>query len=116
MNNEFDKKIRAFKRELLDIKTASTYTSVRSANYLTGVTLSTGLYRVTYQNIGEPVFSLIYRTGGWGTAKGRTPNVITQDIEVYTDEWDAQSQSIVHHTVQIAIASNLAVVGITKIE
>ena len=116
MNNEFDKKIRAFKRELLDIKTASEYTSVRSAKYISGVTLSTGLYRVTYQNIGEPVFSLVYRTGGWGTAKGRTPNNNTQDIEVYTDEWDTQSQSVVHHTVQIAIASNLSVASITKIE
>lgn len=116
MNNEFDREINAFKRELLDIKTASEYTSVRSAKYLTGVTLTTGLYRINYENVGEPVFSLIYRTGGRGTAEGRTPNANTQDIEIYTDEWDTQSQSVVHHTVQIAIASNLEVVSISKIE
>lgn len=116
MNNEFDREINAFKRELLDIKTAADYTSVRSANYLTGVTLTTGLYRITYRDVDEPVFSFIYRTGGWGTARGRTPDDNTQDIEIYTDEWDTESQSVVSHTVQIAIASNLEVVSISKIE
>lgn len=115
MIGDFDTRVKKVERELTDLKTATSYTSIRSANYLTGVNVSTGLYRVTFEDTDEVVFSMISVISGKGSVNGRIPENNIQEIEVYTQEYSQESDTVIYNTVEIAIASNSSVVTIDKI-
>jgi hypothetical protein len=105
--NEFDQTIKKIESELLAIKTASQYTSVRSANFTSSISVQQGLYRVTYQNTGEPIFSFCYigtNVEEYGSPYPRTPQGNTQVIEVKNDS-----------SAPLVIVSNVPVISITRI-
>lgn len=117
MNNEFDKKIKNIEQELTDLKTASEYSSVRSAAVTYSQLVYTGTYRITYENRGEPVFSLVH-TGiisdeeDLGGAMARTPEGNTQIVEVFTSYIDTTYQEITKYTTMVVVSN----VVVTKIE
>ena len=105
--NDFDQMIKKIESELLAIKTASQYTSVRSANFTASVVVQQGLYRIIYQNSGEPVFSFCYigtNVEEYGSPYPRTPQGNTQIIEVKYDS-----------SAPLVIVSNVPVISITRI-
>lgn len=116
MSNEFEDRIKAIEAELLNLKTASEYTSVRSANYTTGTTATTGLYQIVYANNNDQVFSIVSKTGGTGNVRPRTPTNGTQDVEVNTDLYDPNTGTITREKINLAVASNYPVISITKIQ
>lgn len=119
MGNEFEKRIKNIEQELTDLKTASEYSSVRSAAITYSQTVYTGTYRITYENKGEPVFSLVH-TGiisdeeELGGAMARTPEGNTQIVEVFTSYMNSQQQEIVKYTTLVVVA-NLAVTNIERV-
>lgn len=118
MNNEFESEIKAMEREILDLKTASEYTSIRSANYESSFLAGTGVYRVNYASGDGSIFSIIISgsTGdNWGLVYPRTPSGNHQDVEVDTYYYDDQSGTYKHIEIPLAVISNRPVVSITKI-
>lgn len=107
MNNEFDEKLKEIERELLDIKTASVYSSVKSANFTTSFSVYTGIYQINYENSNEQILSNIYcgrAQGDWGIAYIRTPEINSQIIEVVADD-----------PVPLSIASNKKVISVVRL-
>lgn len=119
MASEFDEKIKNIEQELTDLKTASEYSSVRSAAVTYSQLVYTGSYRITYDNRGEPVFSIIH-TGiisdeeELGGAMARTPEGNTQTVDVFTSYMDSNNQEIVKYTTMVVV-SNVPVTDITRI-
>ena len=116
MKNNFDEDIKNIEAEILALKTATDYTSVRSAQFSSSTLVRTGLYRITYDTGGEDIFSIIYvGTAGsdWGLVYPRTPNGNTQVVEVATTFLD--SGQYITKDVPIAIVSNVPVTSIVRI-
>ena len=115
MKKDFDTMIKNLEQELTDLKTSARYASVRSARTTTQTNVTTGLYRVTYENTNVPVFSFVYGSpvnDNWGTVWARTPSGNTQVVEVNTDEVTYPNTT---HTAQMIVISNKPVVSITRI-
>ena len=103
----FEQVIKRIKDEILALKTASQYTSIRSANFTAAVTVQQGLYQINYQNSGEPVFSFCYigtNVEEYGSPYARTPQGNTQIIEVKYNS-----------NAPLVIVSNVPVISITRI-
>ena len=82
MQNEFDQRLKNMERELLDIKTASIYSSVKSAETSAGSQVRTGLYQITYESGDTNIMALMFL--GYGNVYPRTPIGDTQIIEIAT--------------------------------
>lgn len=119
MNSEFDKKLKDIEQELTDIKTASEYSSVRSAATAYSDLVYTGSYLITYDNRGEPIFSMVH-TGliedqtDLGRSMARTPENGTQIVDIFTSYQDAGGQEVVKYTTMVVV-SNVPVLSITRI-
>ena len=114
MQNSFDIAIKEIEDEILNLKTASEYSSVKSS-YSTQVQVTTGLYQITYQDTAEPVFSFAFGTAvtdNFGVAQLRTPSGNTQIVEINTDEVTYPSPT---HTSQLTVIANKPVISITRI-
>lgn len=115
MSQEFEGKIRKIEQELIDLKTATEFTSIKSASFNTTTNVTTGTYQITYQ-ISEGVMSQVYcgsSGGDWGMAYARTPSGNTQVVEVATDK--SSGGSISTYSVPLVIASNSPVVSIVRL-
>lgn len=118
MKNDFDKKIKDIEQELIDLKTANKYTSVRSASYTADALVYTGVYRISYENTDNPIFSIVYCSfmdSHWGIAYPRTPNGNEQIVEIDTTFFDSDLSTYVTKQVPLSIASNILVTGIERI-
>lgn len=118
MKNDFADELKMIEDELLALKTASEYTSLRSANYTSTANVRTGLYRLTYESSDEPIFSLVYCgnvTSDKGFIYARTPASNAQVIEADTTYYDASSQTYVTISVPVSVVSNRRVIGIERI-
>lgn len=119
MMDQFERRIKNIEQELTGLKTASEYSSVRSAAVSYSGMVYTGSYRITYQNKGEPVFSLVH-TGiisdeeELGGARARTPEGNTQIVDVFTSYIDTNNQEITKYTTMV-IVSNIPVVNIERL-
>lgn len=119
MNNEFDKRLKDIEQELTDLKTASEYSSVRSAVVTHSELVYTGSYKIVYNNKGEDVFSLIF-TGiiegetNLGEAMARTPVGGEQIVDVFTSYENDQYQEVTKQTTMVVV-SNVPVASITRI-
>lgn len=112
--NNFDQMIKDIEKEILSLKTASQYTSIRSVNFSVSSLVYTGLYRVIYSN-DESVFSFVYLgtdLGNWGIAYPRTPSGNSQIIEVNTDYYDNGNHT---GSVPMVVVSNIPIISITRI-
>lgn len=107
MNNEFDDKLKQIEKELLDIKTASVYSSVKSANFTTSFSVYTGIYQINYENSNEQILSNVYcgtSQGEWGIVYVRTPERNSQIAEVIADT-----------QVPLSITSNRKVISVVRL-
>ena len=114
MKNDFDTMVNNIEKELLDLKTASEYSSVKSA-YSTQISVTTGLYRITYQNTSEEVYSLVSGNpvnDNYGVAFARTPSSNTQVVEINTDEMTYPSPT---RTSRMTVIANKPIISITRI-
>lgn len=116
MKNDFDTRIKNILKELTDLKTASEYTSVRASRIVTSGTVSTGLYRVVYDNRGETILSSFYNAlPDFCAYYPRTPSGNSQIVEVQSTTWNNQTQSYEYHTNKMVVVSNVPVISITRL-
>lgn len=116
MQNEFDQRIKNLEQELLDLKTASQYSSVKSASFTSSFLVYTGLYQINYEDGKENIMSNVYcgtSQGEWGIAYPRTPVGSTQIVEVSSDIY--KDGEYVRYNVPLSIASNRKVLSIARI-
>lgn len=117
MNNEFVNRLKKIEQELLDLKTANLYSSVRSASTVSTDYLTTGLYKVTYEDKGEPIISIFSQAivGPRCWVYARTPETTSQVLEVNTTYWDNATQQYITDSCPITIISNVPVISINRI-
>lgn len=116
MKNDFDTRIKKIMQELTDLKTASEYTSVRASSVTSSSTVSTGLYRITYNNNGETILSMFYNAqSSFCRVFPRTPSGNSQVIEVLTTRWNNDTQSYENFTNKLIVVSNVPVASVTRI-
>jgi hypothetical protein len=114
---ELEKRIKNAEQEIIDLKTSSQYTSIRSINFSSGFKATIGTYRATFSD-NNGVLSLVYCSdseGVWGSGivYGRTPSGNTQIIEVGYSEYALSGSS--SDVVPITIISNSPVQSIQKL-
>lgn len=113
MRDEYTGALQKIKDELLALKTASSYTSVKNASYGETWQVSTGLYRVIYDNSNNHICAQGYigsKDNKWGPPSLRTQSGNTQVIEVVTTTTDGSIQ-----TVPLTIISNWPIISVQKI-
>lgn len=118
MENKFSKEIKTMEAELLALKTGAEYTSIRPADYTSSSNVYTGVYKITYANSDEPIFSIVAckATGGWiGSTFPHTPSGNSQVVEINTTHLSADGSSYITDTCQLSIISNRPVVSIERI-
>ena len=118
MKNELVSEIKKIEQELIDLKTASKYTSIRSAFHSSSTLVYTGIYRIKYNNNDNPVFSIIYCNfigSNYGLAYPRTPNGNEQIVEIDSTYFDGDLDEYVTQHVPLSIASNVPVTSIERI-
>lgn len=115
MQNEFDQRLKNMERELLDIKTASIYSSVKSVETSASTQVSTGLYQITYEEGDTNIMSLMFL--GYGSVYPRTPVGDTQIIEIATSgsPIDQNTGEYTVYSTQLSVISNRKVVSIARI-
>jgi hypothetical protein len=117
MENEFVNRLKKIENELLALKTASEYSSMRTAYTAPIVRVTTGLYRVNYATDGQAILSQFYRQSD-DTPCGiyeRTPSTSSQVLEINTTVWDNTQQQYITYENGVRIVSNVPVVSITRI-
>lgn len=117
MIGETEKRVKKIEQELIDLKTSSQYTSIRSVNFTSGFVATIGTYRITFAH-NSGVLSLVYcanSNGDWGSGLvyGRTPSGNTQVVEVGYSEYTISGSPT--ETVPIVIISNSPVQSIQKL-
>lgn len=121
MNHELESKIKNIEQEILDLKTATKYSSLRSSSTIYSQPLSTGNYRVTYNNHGNEVIALFFTedTQGYrhGPARALPLNGSTQTVQIDASYaiWNDAQVSRGDFTVILTIISNYPVVSIEAI-
>ena len=116
MQNEFDQRVKRLEQELLDIKTASEYSSVKSASFTASTTVYTGEYLITYAVGKEDIMANIYcgtSQSEWGIAFPRTPSGNTQIVEIVSDT--NVDGEYVRYYVPLSVTSNRQVLSIARI-
>ena len=117
MNNEFDKELKYIEEELLKLKTASEYTSIKNASVFSNLRVTTGLYRITYKASDNPIIATVYKgtPGNFGNYYLRTPSGNTQIVEVVTTYWSNADQRYYTDENTLTIISNTPVESIVRI-
>lgn len=117
MNNEFDKELKYIEEELLKLKTASEYTSIKNASVFSNLRVTTGLYRITYKASDNPIIAMVYKgiVGNHGRYYLRTPSGNTQIVEVVTTYWSNADQRYYTDENTLTIISNTPVENIVRI-
>ena len=113
----FEEEIRAIEQEILDLKTASEYVSIKNATITTATSVTTGLYQVNYASGDEPILAMAYKgvSDKEGNYSLRTPSGNTQIIEVVTTYWSNADQRYYTDTNSIVLVSNRAVQSIVRL-
>lgn len=120
MDNEFADRIKKLNLELLALKTASLYTSIRNTVTAFSGNVYTGVYRIDYDNNGENIISDVY-TNKYrqvlGSVSLRTPQGSFQLVDVnttYPDTSGGTGNPITYET-SFVVVSNVPVTSITRI-
>jgi len=123
MNRDFEERIKTIEAELVALKTASLYSSVRSSYAISPTYVRTGLYRVTYAETGEPIMSTFYintSSPSWDDYLvlrifPRTPVGNTQVLEINTTYSRDYGQTSQTYDVLLTALSNRPITSITRI-
>jgi hypothetical protein len=115
MQNEFDQRLKNMEQELLDIKTASIYSSVKSVETSASSQVRTGLYQITYDSGDTNIMALMFV--GYGGVYPRTPQGDTQIIEIATagPPVDPNTGEYTVYSTQLSVISNRKVLSIARI-
>lgn len=114
----FDNRVKALENELLALKTASVYTSIRSASFTASNLVYTGLYRLTYGPPTEEIFSIVLcgtSNREWGIGYPRTAGTNSQIVEINSDRFDPYTQTVTTLQVPLVVVSNRPVISIERI-
>ncbi|MBQ8984287.1 hypothetical protein IJ098_00510 [Candidatus Saccharibacteria bacterium] len=121
---KFEKEIKYIEDEILNLKTASEYVSVKSLTSTVIDGVYTGMYQVNYAGNNESIISLVgcgeliapsREDFLLGLAYPRTPIGNTQIIEINTDYTNFDTQQIETGTCSMIVNSNTPVISITRI-
>lgn len=117
MKNDFDTRLKNIEEELLALKTASEYSSVRNSSITSASRIRTGLYRVNYDTNGQAILSTFYKEidSGYCEIYGRTPTSNSQVVEVVTTTWSNEEQRYITYENGLVVVSNVPVASITRI-
>ena len=117
MANKFAERIKRIEDELIALKTASEYSSMRTSYVTNPVTITTGLYRVEFNSGGQPILSNFYRQDAAVLCyiSARTPVGNSQIVEVNTTRWDNERQEYVTYENGLLVVANVPIVSITRI-
>lgn len=116
MENELTKRLKNIEQELIDLKTASLYTSTRNAFSASSGSAYTGLYKITYSNPNnERILSQVYfnRQQSNGEIFARTISGNTQVVELNTTY--AAGNAPVTYTTTFYVVSNVPVTSIVRL-
>lgn len=112
MKNEFDERIKRIEQELINLKTASRYASMRPACLMNRVAVNTGVYKIYYDNpSGDPIATFIIADDRYNMAGAyaRTPDTSTQIVDMVTSNYEES------WTGYVSIISNVPVLRIERI-
>jgi hypothetical protein len=117
MTQDFESEMKQIEQELIDLKTAAEYTSVRSANFTSGFLAEIGLYKITYTG-SQDILSFVYcadSSGLWGSGNvyARTPIGNEQYVEVGYSEFVISGSTT--ETVPMVVISNAPIASIERI-
>jgi hypothetical protein len=117
MANKFAERIKRIEDELIALKTASEYSSMRTSYVASPVRVTTGLYRVDFNAGGQPILSKFYRQDATVLCyvSARTPSGNSQIVEVNTTKWDNQRQEYVTYENGLSVVANVPIISITRI-
>jgi len=120
MSKEFESRLKQIEQEILDLKTAAEYSSVRSSSIIDTNPLGTGNYRVIYNNHGHEVISSFFTRGVQGIRHGGAdvypPEGNTQIVQIDASYASGDDPTVrVDYTVILTIISNYPVVSIEAI-
>ena len=121
MRDDFDKKIKNLEREILDLKTACEYTSVRSSSITNSQVLNTGNYQVTFDNDGDEIMSMFFvndPTGQhFGSVFALPPQGSTQTLLIDATDYQYSGATVVpvNFNVRLTAISNYPITNIVKI-
>lgn len=112
-----EKEIKAIEQEVLDLKTAAEYVSIKNATITTSESVTTGLYKVEYEPGDQPILAMAYKgvISNYGVYQVRTASGNSQVIEVLTTYWDNAEQDYFTDTNSIVLISNRKVLSIERI-
>lgn len=118
MNNEFSDRIKKIEAEILQLKTASLYTSIRNTITSFSGTVKTGVYKIEYDNKGESIISDAY-TNKYKQATGgvslRTPQGSSQLVDVNTTYAKPDGSGSITYEISFVVVSNVPVISITRL-
>lgn len=112
MEKDFAQRIKRIENELLALKTGSKYSSAKPMNYRTVDITESGVYRITYENNGENILSIVVNAlpiQEFEEVKARTVVGQVQDVEIYRDP------ALIFETIQLTILSTCKVINFEKI-
>lgn len=116
MTSGFEGRIKKIEAELTNLKTASEYSSLKSASFSSSFKVRTGLYQINYDPGRTSVMSFVYcdDTGhGSGIVYPRTPSGNVQVIEVNTDR--TSGADIITDEANLIIVSNRPVNSVIRL-
>lgn len=118
--NYLENKINHIKNEILDLKTANTYTSTKNVNISEYSGIHTGLYEITYEK--DSFISDVYPgylEGGiaWASCYARTTNTNKQIVEVDSTTFgDDPEGPRIDNYITLTIISSVKVLSVTRID
>lgn len=117
VSGDFADRIKKMEDELLALKTASPFTSIRNVNITHAETVYTGVYLVEYETNGEEILSSFYSDmykRSVGSIDPRTPGATSQYVDVFTTSYDTSGNPSTR-MVSFSVISNVPVKRITRV-
>lgn len=117
MIDQLTKRLKGIEEEILRLKNAKEYASVKNS-FSQEVSVSTGIYKVTYSNNNQQVLSEFFSSlvdNDYIVIGARPVSGNEQILEVQTSYWSNQDQEVITTTVSLIAVANYPIVSITRI-
>ena len=117
MIDQLTKRLKYIEDEILRLKKAKEYASVKSS-FSQRVDAYTGIYKVTYNNNNQQVLSEFFSSlveNDYVVIGARPSSGNEQIVEVQTSYWSNEEQRVITTTVSLIAVANYPIVSITRI-
>ena len=117
MIDQLTKRLKNIEDEILHLKDAKEYSSVKSS-FSQRVDVYTGIYKVTFDNKNQQVLSEFFANleeDDYFIVGARPASGNEQILEVLTSFWSNEEQQIVTTTVSLIAVANYPITSITRI-